>query len=218
MTYIKGTDRNQMQIAVSLEDLIPEDNPVRAIDAFVESLEMGAMGFKKVKPAYTGRPPYDPRALLKLYIYGYMNKIRSSRNLMRECHRNIELFFLLEQLTPDFRTISDFRKDNSDAIKQCFYVFTQLCISLNLYDIHEILSIDGSKFRAVNGNKKMFNDKILDSKLERIEKKISEYLELLAKEDEAETSIDNTPPNPKEHLTTLKQRKKLYESRTCRNR
>lgn len=131
---------------------------------------------------------------------------------MRECYRNIELFFLLEQLTPDFRTISDFQKDNSDAIKQCFYVFTQLCVSLNLYDIHEILSIDGSKFRAVNGNKKMFNDKILDSKLERIEKKISEYLELLAKEDEAETSIDNTPPNPKEHLTTLKQRKKLYES------
>lgn len=117
---------------------------------------MRKLGFQKAEPAETGRPAYDPRDLLKLYIYGYFNKIRSSRKLMQESTRNIELFFLLNRITPDFRTISDFRKDNADAIHNVFLEFARLCIRLDLYS-RELFAVDGSKFRAVNGNKRMYN-------------------------------------------------------------
>jgi transposase len=119
MKYIKGQARNQMTFVTEcLEDYISEENPVRVIDAFVDSLDLDLAGFIRTVPKETGRPPYDPRDLLKLYVYGYFNKIRSSRKLMTECTRNIELFYLLGKLTPDFRTISDFRKDNTKALKK----------------------------------------------------------------------------------------------------
>lgn len=121
MTYIKGQDREQVTFLPDcIDDLIGQDNPVRVIDAFIDSLDMKGMGFKRPIPNITGRPPYDSRDLLKLYVYGYFNKIRSSRKLMAECSRNIELFFLLNRLIPDFRTISDFRKDNAKAIRNVF--------------------------------------------------------------------------------------------------
>lgn len=119
MRYIEGVDRKQMTMLPDcVEDLIGEDNPVRVIDAFVDNLDLKKAGFARYVPKDTGRPPYDPRDLLKLYVYGYFNRIRSSRKLMTECTRNIELFYLLGKLTPDFRTIADFRKDNAKALKR----------------------------------------------------------------------------------------------------
>ena len=116
MAYLRGIDRSQMCLPQFIEDMVSPENPVRVIDRFVDSLDLRNLGFTKAQPAQTGRPAYDPKDMLKLYLYGYFNKIRSSRKLMLECTRNIELFFLLNRLTPDFRTISDFRKDNADAI------------------------------------------------------------------------------------------------------
>lgn len=132
--------------------MIGPDNPVRVIDAFIDSLDMKKTGFQRPQPNITGRPCYDPRDLLKLYVYGYFNKIRTSRKLIAECSRNIELFFLLNRLTPDFRTIADFRKDNTAALKNVFRAFIKICLKLNLYQ-KELLVIDGSKFRAVNSKK-----------------------------------------------------------------
>ena len=124
MKYMEKRDRSQISfLPECVEDTISDENPVRVIDAFVDSLDMEGLGFQKAKPAQTGRPAYDPRDLLKLYLYGYLNRIRSSRMLMRECRRNIELFYLLGGLKPDFRTIADFRKDNAQAIRNCFRVF-----------------------------------------------------------------------------------------------
>ena len=118
MKYIEGQNREQVTfLPECIEDMIGEDNPVRVIDAFVDSIDMNKVGFIRSIPKNTGRPGYDPRDLLKLYVYGYFNKVRTSRKLMYECTRNVELFFLLKKLTPDFRMISDFRKDNSKALK-----------------------------------------------------------------------------------------------------
>lgn len=150
MKYIQGSDRNQLSILPDcIEDYIDENNPVRVIDAFVNSLDMNLLGFLRAKPNQTGRPSYDPRDLLKLYIYGYLNRLRSSRKLEKECTRNIELFYLLNKLTPDFRTISDFRKDNAKALKNTFRAFGKLCLKLNLFN-KELLAVDGTKIRAVN--------------------------------------------------------------------
>lgn len=151
------------------EEISGEDNPVRIIDAFFEGLSMDELGIERAKPADTGRPPYNPKDLFKLYIYGYFNRIRSSRRLMMECGRNIELFYLVNRLIPDFRTIADFRKINAKAIKNVFKAFVKLCMDLNLYQ-RELIAIDGSKFRAVNGKKKMYNEEILKKKLARIKK------------------------------------------------
>ena len=175
MNYVSGESRNQLTLLPEcIEDYITEDNPVQVIDAFVNSLDMAELGFIRSKPNYTGRPPYDPRDLLKLYIYGYFNKIRSSRKLMQECVRNIELFWLLRKLQPDFRTIADFRKDNATAIRKCFRIFGMLCLKLGLYQ-KDLLAVDGSKFRAVNGDKSVFTIEVLEKKLANIEEKISGY-------------------------------------------
>lgn len=134
MKYIEGQYRDQITFLPDcIDDLIGQDNPVRVIDCFVENLDMEELGFQRAIPNSTGRPGYDPRDLLKLYIYGYMNKIRSSRKLMKECGRNIELFYLLNRLTPDFRTIADFRKDNAKAIQKVFRAFVKICMKLGLY-------------------------------------------------------------------------------------
>ena len=128
MKYMEKRDRAQKSfLPECVEDYIDEENPVRVIDAFVDSLEMEVLGFRKAKPAQTGRPAYDPRNLLKLYLYGYLNRIRSSRMLMRESRRNIELIYLLGGLKPDFRTIADFRKDNARAIRGTFLAFGEVC-------------------------------------------------------------------------------------------
>lgn len=211
MGYIEGQNRQQrMLLPDSIEDLIGEDNPVRVIDAFVDGLDIHKLEFTQSKPADTGRPPYNPKDLLKLYIYGYFNKIRSSRKLMKECHRNIELFYLLNRLEPDFRTISDFRKHNSQALKGVFREFVGICLSLELYQ-KDLFAIDGSKFRAVNSKDKAYNKEILLKKLVRIEENIQSYLEEMDKNDQSES--DEKDLSKKQILDKIKElqaRKEIY--------
>lgn len=213
MGFIYGENRNQMHLyPVTLEELVDENNPVRVIDAFVDHLTLDKLEIQRATPARTGRPPYDPRDLLKLYIYGYFNRIRSSRRLMLECGRNIELIYLLNHLTPDFRTISDFRKNNAKAIKQVFKAFVKVCMDLKLYE-RELIAIDGSKFRAVNGRKKMYNEEILKKKLIRIEANITDYLNELDYTDQSDQETSRyTSGEIKQKLAELKLRKKTYEA------
>ena len=151
MGYVaKEFDRNQLNfIPISFDEMIDDNNPVRVIEAFVDMLDMSQLECSYATPSKTGRPPYNPKDMLKLYIYGYFNGIRTSRKLERECKRNIELMWLIQNLTPDDKTISDFRKDNKKAVINAFKQFSMLCQELNLIG-KEIVAIDGSKFRACN--------------------------------------------------------------------
>lgn len=212
MKYVEGRSREQMKLLPDcIEDYIGEDNPVRVIDAFVEGLDLEELGIRRAIPNETGRPSYDPRDLLKLYVYGYFNRIRTSRRLMAECRRNIELFYLLNRLTPDFRTIADFRKDNAKALKEVFRAFVRLCIKLELYQ-KELLAVDGSKFRAVNSKDNCYNAEILKKKLDRIDKHIAEYLKTMDENDTAEPEEKKlTPEQVKEAVKELRSRKAKYE-------
>ncbi len=211
MGYIIGDDRGQMILfPETLDEYVSESNPVRVIDAFVNKLDLIDVGFKNAIPAREGRPSYDPRYLLKLYIYGYFNKIRSSRKLMAECRRNVEVMWLLCKLIPDFRTIADFRKDNSKALKKVFRAFVKVCMELNLYT-RELVAIDGSKFRAVNSKDNNLTISKLEDKLKRIEKNVNQYLEELDKYDKNEDDIkDFTKEELQEKLEQLELRKETY--------
>lgn len=210
MKYMEKWDRNQISMLPEcVEDYISEDNPVRVIDAFVDRLDMKAVGYTKAAPAQTGRPAYDPRDLLKLYIYGYLNRIRSSRRLMLECRRNIELFYLIGGLKPDFRTIADFRKDNAKAIRNTFRAFGKLCIRLGLYN-RELLAIDGTKIRAVNSKDNCYNQEILEKKLSHIEQKLSLYLSELDEQDKADTVSEEDPEKVKAVIRALQARQEKY--------
>src|SRR5947207_4209516 len=150
MNHRAGLDRSQtMLFPEALEDYVGAENPVRFLDAFVASLDLHVLRFAKARCADTGRPPYDPAALLKLYLYGYLHRMRSSRALEAECHRNVEVIWLVRKLAPDFKTIADFRKDNPKALKAVHRQFLLLCRKLDLFG-GQLLAIDGSKFRAVN--------------------------------------------------------------------
>lgn len=176
MSYIEGIARNQLILfPKAIDDYIEADNPVQFIDAFVDSLDLQQLGFKYSPPEATGRPPYNPADMLKLYIYGYLNRVRSSRSLEKETHRNIELMWLLKKLSPDFKTIADFRKDNKKAIKQACREFTLLCKRLDLFG-GELVAIDGSKLRAVNSKKRNFNEAKLKKAIREIDEKVEEYL------------------------------------------
>src|SRR5690606_8108780 len=145
--FIEGADRAQSTLLPEcLDDWVEECNPVRAVDAFVDALDLAEMGIKDVEPAATGRPGYDPSPLLKLYIYGYLNRIQSSRRLEREAQRNLEVIWLLQRLTPDDKTIADFRKDNGPAIKKVCAKFIDLCRQMGLLTKASV-AIDGSKFK-----------------------------------------------------------------------
>jgi transposase len=212
MKYVEGQDRKQLNLLPDcIEDYIGEDNPVRVIDAFVNGLDLEKLGIKRATPNETGRPPYDPHDLLKLYVYGYFNRIRSSRRLMAECTRNVELFYLLGKLTPDFRTIADFRKDNAGALKNAFRAFVKLCMKLGLYQ-KELLAVDGSKFRAVNSKDNCYNAEILQKKLARIDEHIAEYLKQMDKSDRSEPDTKKlTSEQIKEAVRELSQRKGMYQ-------
>ena len=212
MKYISGYNRKQaILLPDCIDDLVGQDNPVRVIDAFIDSLDMDKAGFCRSVPNITGRPSYDPRDLLKLYVYGYFNKIRSSRKLMAECTRNIELFYLLNRLTPDFRTISDFRKDNTKAIRNVFRAFVKLCLKLNLYQ-KELIAIDGSKFRAVNSKQNSsYNADTLKKKLARIDENIAKFLSQMDEEDSSQDNSGYTPEQIKNAIKELTQRKEKYE-------
>jgi len=186
MNHRAGLDRSQtLLFPERLEDYIAAENPVRFLDAFVARLDLHALGFAKARCAETGRPPYDPAALLKLYLYGYLHRIRSSRLLEAECHRNVEVLWLLGKLTPDFKTIADFRKDNLAPLQAVARQFTRLCRQLDLFG-GELLAIDGSKFRAVNARDQNFNASKLQELLAHTDARLAEYFAKLDATDAAE--------------------------------
>jgi len=172
-----------------LEDYVGAENPVRFLDAFVGQLDLGALGFAKAQVAATGRPPYDPAALLKLYLYGYLHRIRSSRLLEAECQRNVEVIWLLGKLTPDFKTIADFRKDNLKPLRAVSGQFTVLCRKLELFG-GQLLAIDGSKFGAVNARDQNFNAAKLEELIGRADARLAEYLQALDRADAAEPTME----------------------------
>ena len=190
--HINGAHRDQTVLFPDrLEDYVEKENPVRFIDAFVDSLDIEKLGFKHSIPAETGRPSYDPADLLKLYVYGYLNQIRSSRKLERECHRNVEVIWLMKKLAPDFKTIADFRKDNADCIKPVFKEFVYLCRSLDLYGA-QLVAIDGTKFKAVNSRSNNLNEKTIALRRKQTEEKIAEYLKEMDQNDTADSAEDES--------------------------
>src|SRR5438034_8069122 len=154
--FIDGEDRMQPALLPhTLEDYVGEENPVRVVEVFIDELDLAALGFVGMTPAATGRPAYHPSTLLKIYLYGYLNRVQSSRRLEREAQRNVEMMWLTGRLAPDFKTIADFRKDNGPAIRATCRQFIVLCRQLDLF-AHAIVAIDGSRFKAVNTRDKNF--------------------------------------------------------------
>src|SRR5262252_387316 len=174
--FIEGADRSQSTLLPEcLDDWVDESNPVRAVDAFVDALDLAELGFEDIEPAATGRPGYHPAALLKLYIYGYLNRIQSSRRLEREAGRNLEVIWLLRRLTPDDKTIADFRKDNGPAIKKVCARFVELCRKMGLLTKASV-AIDGSKFKAVNTRDKNFTKGKIERRRAQLEESVARYL------------------------------------------
>src|SRR5438552_5397264 len=183
MSYLRGPDRSQVQLLPPcLDDYVAANAPARFIEAYAEGLDFAALGFMHAQPADTGRPPYHPADLLKLYLYGYLNRIRSSRRLEAEAVRNLELIWLLRGLRPDFKTIADFRKDNRNAFKPLFKQFNLLCRRLELFGA-ELVAIDGSKFKASNNISRHYTQKQLKELLQKIEERIENYLSQLDQSD-----------------------------------
>ena len=200
MSYIAGTDRNQIVLFPDvMDDYITPDNPVRFIDAFVDRMNLYELGFAKAEPARTGRPGYEPKDLLKLYIYGYKNRITSSRRLEQETHRNMEVIWLLRRLKPDFKTLADFRRDNVKAFKSVFREFTLLCQALDLF-AGELVAIDGTKIKGVNNSSRNHTKTDLQEKLKEINQRIDTYLRKIEETDETE------PDRPRQTAAELQQK------------
>mgnify|MGYP000276838009 CR=1 FL=1 len=177
--HIKGQSRTQVTLLPeALDDFVTEDNPVRVIDIFVDELDLKQIGFNRVVAKQTGRPGYHPATILKLYIYGYLNRIQSSRRLETEANRNVELMWLLERLKPDFKTIADFRRDNSEGIKLACRHFVTLCREMGMFK-DGVVAIDGSKFKAVNSKPNNFTPQKAKDHIERVEASIEKYLKKL---------------------------------------
>lgn len=209
MSYIQGVNRQQTVLFPEvLDDYISPQNPVRVLDAYVDELSMEDLGFTHAQPEATGRPPYHPGDLLKLYVYGYMNKIRSSRALERETWRNIELMWLVRKLHPDFKTIADFRRDNTEAIKRVGTEFTLLCRRLGLFG-GKLVAIDGSKFAAVNHNSKNYTKPKLKKMMGHIDQQISEWLGQLDQSDQDEEAPDSE--QIQQHIEELRARRSELE-------
>jgi transposase len=186
--FIEGEDRTQSTLLPEcIDDYVTEDNPVRVIEAFVDELDLGGLGFDGVKPAETGRPAYHPATLLKIYIYGYLNRLQSSRRLEHESQRNVELMWLTGRLMPDFKTIANFRRDNGPAIRRVCREFIQLCRRLDLFSL-ALVAIDGSKFKAVNNRDRNFTRTKMQRRLEQIEESINRYLSQLDTADRRESA------------------------------
>lgn len=174
--FVQGEDRTQGTFLPELlDDYVTENNPVRVIDVFVDQLDLGKLGFDGVEPEITGRPAYHPSTLLKIYIYGYLNRIQSTRRLEVETQRNVELMWLTSRLTPDFKTIANFRKDNGKAIRSVCRQFIDLCRRLDLFS-QAIIAIDGSKFKAVNNRDRSFTRKKMELRMQQIEDSINRYI------------------------------------------
>src|ERR1700738_1323655 len=198
--FVEGTDRGQSTLFPAvLDGYVGADNPVRAIDVFVDGLDLARLGFDGVAPLATGRPAYHPATLLKIYIYGYFNRVQSSRRLERECQRNVELVWLTGHLMPDFKTIADFRKDNGEAIRKVCCAFVLLCRRLDLLGDASV-AIDGSKFKAVNNRDKNFTEAKMKRRLEQIDESIARYLSQL------DTADRQGPTVPEAKTTRLKEK------------
>ena len=190
MAHISGGDRSQLLLLPdSVDDYVGPDNVVRFIDAFVEGLDLKAAGFGRVQAKTTGRPGYDPADLLKLYIYGYLNRVRSSRRLEVETRRNLEVIWLLRRLTPDFKTIADFRRDNSTAFRQVFREFVVLCRELDLFG-RELIAVDGTRIKAVNSRERNFTKAKLAKAMAESDERLARYLKQL---DEADKDGEDAP-------------------------
>jgi len=203
--YVEGQDRSQATLfPESLDEYIAEDNPVRVVDVFVDELDLKDLGFDGAQPEATGRPAYHPATLLKIYIYGYLNRVQSSRRLEREAQRNVELIWLTGRLAPDFKTIADFRKDNGPAIRRVCREFVLLCRSLKLFS-DALVAIDGSKFKAVNGRDRNFTKHKLKARMQQLEESIARYLADLDRADRNPSSVTEARvEHLKEKVQTVK--------------
>lgn len=208
MGYIEGENRRQnLLFPESLDEYVEKESPVRLFDAFVESLDFKNLEFERETPRAEGRPGYNPRDLMKLYIYSYYYRLRSSRQIARECKVNLEIMWLIGKLRPDFRTIANFRKDNKTAIRKVFKEFNRFCYKMDLFS-HDGISIDGSKFKAVNAKDNNFTQSKLDDRLERIDGHIKEYLSEL----DAADLDDRQAEEIGKKLSGYRARKEKYEN------
>ena len=207
--FIEGEDRSQITLlAECLDDYIAEDNPVRVVDAFVEELDLYVLGFDGVEPCETGRPSYHPSVLLKIYIYGYLNRIQSSRRLERECQRNVELMWLTGRLAPDFKTIADFRRDSGKGIRNACRQFVMICRQLKLL-AHASVAVDGSKFKAVNNRDRNFTPHKLEQRMRQVEESIERYLSALETADRTQPAdLELKTARLQDKLTSLRQQMK----------
>ena len=204
--FVEGLDRSQSSLFPDrLEDWIGDDNPVRVVDIFVDELDLGALGFSRVEPRATGRPSYHPSVLLKLYIYGYLNRVQSSRRLESEAGRNVEVMWLCGRLVPDHKTIADFRKDNGPAIRKVCAQFVALCRGLGLFADASV-AIDGAKFKAVNTRDKNFTVAKMKRRMAQIEESVQRYLYQLDSADRQEPSLarETKTARLKDKIATLK--------------
>ena len=187
--FVQGDDRMQRTLLPdSLEDYVGEDNQVRVVDVFIDELDLAALGFKGLVPARTGRPAYHPSLMLKLYLYGYLNRVQSSRRLEREAGRNVEVMWLTRRLAPDFKTIADFRKDNGEAIRAVCRQFIVLCRKLGLF-AQAVAAIDGSKFKAVNARDKNFTKASVKRRMQQVEDSIARYMAALETADRQDDDV-----------------------------
>jgi len=211
MPHIVGHDRSQLLLPESLDDYVGPENPVRVIEAFVEGLNLPAAGFARVEAEETGRPGYRPADLLKLYIYGYLNRIRSSRRLEAETHRNIEVIWLLRHLKPDFKTIADFRRDNRKAFRPVFRQFVLLCKQLDLFG-RELLAVDGTRIKAVNNKDRNFTRASLAEFIKLADARLDDYLQRLDQSDASEiTTGGSRVKNLAEKIAAIRQRRMRCE-------
>src|SRR5277367_5627524 len=208
MTYITGHDRSQMLLLPeAVDDYVGSDNPVRFIDAFVDGLDLAAAGFIRVASKETGRPGYAPADVLKLYIYGYLNRVRSSRRLEAETHRNVEVIWLLRHLKPDFKTIADFRRDNRNAFRPVFRQFVLLCRQLDLFG-RELLAVDGTRIKAVNNKDRNFTRASLTKFIELADVKLDDYLKRLDQSDANEVKTGGSRvKNLAEKIAAIRERR-----------
>ena len=187
--FVQGDDRMQRTLLPdSLEDYVGEDNQVRVVDVFIDELDLAELGFKGLVPARTGRPAYHPSLMLKLYLYGYLNRVQSSRRLEREAGRNVEVMWLTRRLAPDFKTIADFRKDNGEAIRAVCRQFIAICRKLGLF-AHAVAAIDGSKFKASNARDKNYTKASVKRRMQQVEASIARYLAALETADRQDDAV-----------------------------
>ena len=212
MMHLSGHDRSQILLLPEVvDDYVGPDNPVRFIDAFVDGLDLAAASFSRVEPKVTGRPGYAPADLLKLYIYGYLNRVRSSRRLEAETHRNIEVIWLLRHLKPDFKTIADFRRDNRNAFRQVFREFVLLCRQLDLFG-RELLAVDGTRIKAVNNKDRNFTRASLTQFIKAADAKLDDYLQRLDKSDATESGKDGSRvKNLAEKIAAIRERREWHK-------